>query len=183
MKVFVLGGARLAGALCLDGTECGRRTYILLLPAGTEFTGVKASNSLKELSKASEAALGRLGYEYGKGGRQGLVEYVITKPFAFSVILEDISGLSFSRTSLFLGGFLAPNPTRSSVLINIPGDDPMGYGAASAYAKEMVGGLKKMPWKGLGIVSSRTAKVLWDRWLEPGQERRMGPAAVADEGV
>ena len=143
---------------------------------------MKASNSIKELSKASEAALGRLGYEYGKGGRQGLVEYVVTKPFAFSVILEDISGLSYSRASIFLGGFLAPNPTRSSVLINVQGDDPKGYGAASAYAKEMVGGLKKMPWKGLGIVSSRTAKVLWDRWLEPDQGGWKGTAA-SGEGV
>jgi len=143
---------------------------------------LKASNSIKELSKASEAALGRLGYEYGKGGRQGLVEYVVTKPFAFSVILEDISALSYSRASIFLGGFLAPNPTRSSVLINVQGDDPKGYGAASAYAKEMVGGLKKMPWKGLGIVSSRTAKVLWDRWLEPDQGGWKGTAA-SGEGV
>jgi hypothetical protein len=143
---------------------------------------LKASNSIKELSKASEDALGRLGYEYGKGGRQGLVEYVITKPFSFSVILEDISGLSFSRTSMLLGGFLAPNPTRSSVLINVPGDDPKGYGAASAYAKEMVVGLKKMPWKGLGIVSSRTSKVLWDRWLEPSQDWWKS-LAVRGEGV
>lgn len=131
---------------------------------------MKASNSIKELSKASEAALTRLGFEYGKGGRQGLVEYVISKPFPFSVILEDISTLTYSRTSMILGSFLAPNPTRSSVLINVPDDDPHGYGAASAYAKEMVVGLKKMPWKGLGVVGSRTAKVLWDRWLEPGPD-------------
>ena len=111
-----------------------------------------------------------------------MVEYVVTKPFAFSVILEDISALSYSRASIFLGGFLAPNPTRSSVLINVQGDDPKGYGAASAYAKEMVGGLKKMPWKGLGIVSSRTAKVLWDRWLEPDQGGWKGTAA-SGEGV
>jgi len=143
---------------------------------------LKASNSIKELSKASEAALGRLGYEYGKGGRQGLVEYVVTKPFAFSVILEDISSLSFSRASIFLGGFLAPNPSRSSVLINVSGDDPNGYSAASAYAKEMVAGLKKMPWKGLGIVSSRTSKVLWDRWLEPSTDWWKNPT-VAREGV
>lgn len=143
---------------------------------------MKACNSIKELSKASEAALGRLGYEYGKGGRQGLVEYVITKPFPFSVILEDISALSFSRTSMLLGGFFVPNPTRSSVLINVSGDDPNGYSAASAYAKEMVVGLEKMPWKGLGIVSSRTAKVLWDRWLEPSQDLRKNPAAPS-EGV
>jgi len=122
------------------------------------------------LSKASEAALGRLGFEYGKGGRQGVVEYSVTKPFAFSIILEDISAITFSRATMFLGGFLAPNPTRSSVLINVADDDPKGYGAACAYAKEMVGGLKKMPWKGLGIVSSRTSKILWDRWLEPSQE-------------
>lgn len=137
---------------------------------------MKASNSIKELSKASEAALGRLGFEYGKGGRQGVVEFVVTKPFAFSVILEDISASSFSRTSMFLGSFLAPNPTRSSVLINVTDDDPNGYGAASAYTKEMVGGLKKMPWKGLGIVSSRTAKVLWDRWLDPNQDWWKNPA-------
>jgi len=93
---------------------------------------LKASNSVKELSKASEAALGRLGFEYGKGGRQGVVEFVITKPFAFSVILEDISNMSFSRTSMFLGGFLAPNPTRSSVLINVAEHDPKGYGTACA---------------------------------------------------
>ena len=111
-----------------------------------------------------------------------MVEFVVTKPFEFSVILEDISSLSFSRASLLLGGFLAPNPTRSSVVINVPGDDPKGFGAASAYAKEMVGGLKREPWKGLGIVSSRTAKVLWDRWLEPSQEWWKSQAA-SDEGV
>ena len=94
----------------------------------------------------------------------------MTKPFAFSIILEDISAITFSRATMFLGGFLAPNPTRSSVLINVADDDPKGYGAACAYAKEMVVGLKKMPWKGLGIVSSRTSKILWDRWLEPSQE-------------
>ena len=160
-------------------TEMGQWTYILPLPADTR---MKASNSIKELSKASETALGRLGFEYGKGGRQGVVEFVVTKPFAFSVILEDISSLSFSRTTLFLGGFLAPNPTRSSVLINVQDDDPKGYGAASAYAKEMVGGLKRKPWKGLGIVSSRTSKALWDRWLEPSQEQWKNPA-VANEGV
>lgn len=143
---------------------------------------MKASNSVKELSKASEAALGRLGYEYGKGGHQGLVEYVISKPFPFSVILEDISAMSFSRTTMLLGSFLAPNPTRTSVLINVPDDDPKGYGAASAYAKEMIAGLKKMPWKGLGVVSSRTAKVLWDRWLEPSQGLWTKPAPP-DEGV
>ena len=148
-----------------------RRTYIHALPFDpVGCIGLKACNSVKELSKASEAALGRLGFEYGKGGRQGVVEFVITKPFAFSVILEDISAVSFSRTSMFLGTFLAPNPTRSSVLINVNDDDPKGYGAACAYTKEMVGGLKKMPWKGLGIVSSRTSKILWDRWLEPSQD-------------
>ena len=131
---------------------------------------MKASNSIKELTRATESALTRLGFEYGKGGRQGVVEFVVTRPFAFSVILEDISTTSFSRTSMMLGSFLAPAPTRSSVLINVQDDDPKGYGAASAYAKEMVLGLKKMPWQGLGIVGSRTAKVLWDRWLEPSQD-------------
>jgi len=46
----------------------------------------------------------------------------------------------------------------------------------------MVGGLKKMPWKGLGIVSSRTAKVLWDRWLEPSPNGWKGTVAPG-EGV
>jgi len=159
----------------------GRRTYIVPLTRGTGgCSGLKASNSIKELSRASEAALGKLGFEYGKGGRQGVVEFVITKPFSFSVILEDISAPDLG--SRFLGGFLAPVPTRSIVLINVPDDNPSGYGAASAYAREMVGGLKKMPWKGLGIVSSRTAKVLWDRWLEPSPNGWKGTVAPG-EGV
>ncbi len=129
---------------------------------------VKASNTLRELTKASEAALGKLGYQYGRGGREGVVEFVITRPFSFGVVLEELVN-PYSHDRLL--GFLAASSTqiRTYVHISVPEDDPQGIGAASDFVKEMVTGLKRKPWKGLGMVSGRTAKILWDRWLEPGQ--------------
>lgn len=125
---------------------------------------MKAANSLKELARASEAALGRLGYEYGRGGTQGVVEFTVRRPFAFSVVVEELAS-PYTHDRLL--GFLSTAQTRSNVFISGLEDDPQQVAAASAFVREMVGGLKRKPWKGLGIVSSRTAKILWDRWLEP----------------
>ena len=126
---------------------------------------MKAANSLKELSRASEVALGRLGYEFGRGGTQSVVEFAVTKPFAFSVVLEEMAS-PYAHDRLL--GFLSPAQIRSNVFISVLEEDPQRIAAASAFVREMVDGLKRKPWKGLGIVGSRTAKILWDRWLEPG---------------
>lgn len=155
------------------GEVTQRRTppsvYNPSLPVGT----VKASNGLRELSKASESAFTRLGYNFGKGGREGIVEYEVASPHPFSVRMEDLS-TSYGNDRL-LGMFSKPQGG-TSVQIIVPDDDAEGLRAASHFVQEMVGGLKSKPWKGLGFVSSGTAKILWERWLNSDlKSLRRGP--------
>lgn len=123
---------------------------------------MKASNGLKELARASEAAFVKLGYDYGKGGRDGFLEYEVRRPTPFSVRMEDLSS-SFGSDRLL--GFLSKPQVGTSVQIFVPEDGTEGLKAASVYVQELVGGLKRKPWKGLGLVSGGIAKSLWERWL------------------
>lgn len=128
---------------------------------------LKASNSLSELSSASEAALKRLGCSYGKNGNEGFAEFEVTSPHEFTVRIEDMSGPH--RSDWMLAMFSREEFGCSFVIVTPP-ENRQSIDLASNFVRELLPGLKRKPWEGLGHVRSRTAKILWDRWQRIPQD-------------
>ena len=122
---------------------------------------MKASNSLGELYSASELALNRLGCEFLKNGREGFAEFEITRPSDFIVRIEDLND-GIQRDWKFL--MFSRVESGCSVVILTPSGNQQSTILASRFVRELVHGLKRKPWEGLGHVRSRTAKILWERW-------------------
>jgi hypothetical protein len=124
---------------------------------------LKSASTLPKLASATEANLVRLGFKFMKNETKAMLEFEVIEPEAFLVRIRSLE--ETEQPSPILGFMFARTQSACTDLSLVvdPGN-PAAKSGASELIKAIIGSLKVPPWKGLGMVESRTSKALWTRY-------------------
>lgn len=126
---------------------------------------MKSSYPVSELVSVTETSLQRLEFKFLKNEAKDMFEFEVTEPETFLVRITQLQELE--HPSPIFGFLLSSRQsacTDLSVVLN-----PLDVAAkirASELIKAILSSVQEPPWKGLGVVESRTSKALWTRYAQ-----------------
>lgn len=126
---------------------------------------MKSTSTFPKLAAATEASLVRLGFKFLKNEAKGMLEFEVTEPEAFLVRIRSLE--ETEQPSPVFGFMFTRRQSACTDLSLVVGPgNPTAKARSSELIKAILGSMKVPPWKGLGIVESRTSKALWTRYSE-----------------
>lgn len=104
--------------------------------------------------------LAKLGYSYGKNQGQYVTEFEVRSPSHFRVVVEDLT-----RTQVgypLRGRVRVESAVALRRTIGAADDEEELMRSLAAFARELRAVLPGEPWKGVGVVRSKSEKANWE---------------------
>lgn len=126
---------------------------------------MKASASMKELVRVTDANLRLLGHTFTRNEGREMVEFDVSRPVPFLIRITHLQEVE--HPSAVFGLFLPSRQGESTDLrIELGDGGDMARQPSSELVRGIIASLKSPPWKGLGFIESSTSRALWSRAAE-----------------